>query len=142
MVVKFLAAVFLFAASISANGMDAEIDLEWTPPTENVDGTVLTDLAGFNIYWKFSATGIFSQSESVANENATTYTLALSGLQDQAEVYVAMTAYDHEGNESTFSNIVTFFFNSVDALSPQTPAGLTGTAKITGCPTNRACAVQ
>ena len=90
MVVKFLAAIFLFAVSISANGMDAEIDLEWIPPTENVDGTVLTDLGGFNIYWKFSATGIFSQSESVSNANATTYTLALTGLQDQAEVYVCL----------------------------------------------------
>jgi len=32
--------------------------ISWTPPTQNVDGTALTDLAGYKIYYGTSASAL------------------------------------------------------------------------------------
>ena len=46
--------------------------LSWTPPTANTDGTALTDLAGYKIYWGTSA-GNYPNSVVVDNPGLTSY---------------------------------------------------------------------
>lgn len=142
MAVRFFLALFLLLQAAPASAADIAIDLEWSAPTENVDGTPLTDLAGYRVYWKFSPTGIYTQSEPVEDSLATNYTLNLAGVTDQAEIYVVMTALDYDQNESGFSNQVAFFFNSVDALAPRTPGPVTGSARILTCDPGKTCAIQ
>lgn len=70
------------------------IKLAWDAPTTNEDGSPLTDLAGYKIYY-----GIASPDEhSIDVGNVTTYTL--TGLTPGQTYIIAATAYDASGNES------------------------------------------
>jgi hypothetical protein len=70
-------------------------------PTENVDGTPLTDLAGYRVYYGTSSRG-YGNPVAVANPTQSSVEIpAPSG-----NYYVAMTALDAEGNESAYSNEV------------------------------------
>ena len=69
--------------------------LSWTPPTENNDGTVLANLAGYRIY--YGTTPELGQSVTVSNPGLASY--VLSGL-DANTWYFSMTAYNSAGQES------------------------------------------
>jgi len=69
--------------------------LSWVPPTANSDGTVLTNLAGYRIY--YGTTSQLGQSVTVANPGLTRY--VLSGLAANTW-YFAMSAYNSAGVES------------------------------------------
>ena len=74
--------------------------LTWDAPTINADGTALTGLAGYKIYY---GTSTGSYTTTVDAGNFTTYTVpALSA----GTYYFAVTAYDTSGNESNYSNEV------------------------------------
>jgi hypothetical protein len=68
--------------------------LTWFAPTTNTDGTPLSDLAGFKIYYG-TAPGVYGTPLDVGNTN--TYTI--SGLSP-GTYYFAVTAYDASGSES------------------------------------------
>ena len=72
--------------------------LAWNAPTTNTDGTLLTDLAGYKIYYGTSS-GNYTSVIDVGN--ATTYTA--SNLSSGA-YYFAVTSYDISGTESAYSN--------------------------------------
>jgi hypothetical protein len=76
-------------------GATGSVTLAWIPPTRNIDGSVLTNLAGYHIY--YGATPELGQSVTVANAGLTRY--VMSGLI-RATWYFAMTAYDRNGRES------------------------------------------
>lgn len=76
-------------------GATGSATLSWTPPTRNVDGSVLTGLAGYHIY--YGATAELGHSVTIANAGLTRY--VMSGLI-RATWYFAMTAYDKSGRES------------------------------------------
>ena len=89
-----------------AGSGDHRLNLNFQAPTENVDGTTLTDLAGYVVYWGTSS-----------RNYTATYEITLRELNDQERgfasirvapgtYYVAMTAVDAEGNESAYSNEV------------------------------------
>ncbi|HEY2035934.1 MAG TPA: fibronectin type III domain-containing protein, partial [Steroidobacteraceae bacterium] len=46
--------------------------LNWTAPTENTNGSPLTNLAGYNIHYG-TASGDYSQTVSVSNPGLATY---------------------------------------------------------------------
>jgi hypothetical protein len=46
--------------------------LDWVAPTENTNGTPLTNLAGYRIYYGTSATAL-TQTVQIANPNTVTY---------------------------------------------------------------------
>jgi hypothetical protein len=69
--------------------------LSWVPPMGNSNGTVLTNLAGYRIY--YGTTPSLAQSVTVANPGLTRY--ALTGLAANTW-YFAMTAYNSAGLES------------------------------------------
>jgi len=76
-------------------GAAGSATLSWIPPTRNIDGSVLTHLAGYHIY--YGATPELGQSVTVANAGLTRY--VMSGLI-RATWYFALTAYDRNGRES------------------------------------------
>ena len=78
-------------------------DVSWTPPTTNTDGSTLTNLAGYRIYYGTSA-GALTQSIDVSNIGVTDY--VIGGLA-QGTWYFAVAAYTSTGLESTLSNVAT-----------------------------------
>lgn len=77
--------------------------LTWTAPLLNTDGTALTDLAGYHIYYGTSAGALTTQID-VAGTTATTY--AITGLAP-GTYYFTVTAYSSVGTESAQSNVGT-----------------------------------
>lgn len=77
------------------------VSLSWVAPEENVDGSALTDLAGYRIYFG-TASRSYSDMVELDEPAATSHTLTLAS----GDYYVAMTALDGEGNESGYSNEV------------------------------------
>lgn len=75
--------------------------LSWTQPMVNTNGTALTDLAGYRIYYGTSA-GSLSQVIQLPGTALTTY--VISNLSS-ATWYFGMTAYDSAGLESALSNL-------------------------------------
>ena len=89
---------------VSVEGIDTgggganSLMLSWIAPTTNEDGTTLTDLAGFKLYYG-TRSGQYSQVINVGD-----YTTAEIGDLGSGTYYLAITAYDTYGNESSFSN--------------------------------------
>lgn len=81
--------------------------MSWEPPTTNADGTELTDLAGFKIYYG-KASGTYTEVKDVNTPLATEDTI--EGLTEGTYYFVA-TAYDTKGNESNYSNEVSKIIN-------------------------------
>jgi len=77
------------------------VTLSWQAPAENVDGTPLTDLAGYEIYYGEQSRN-YDDSVYVASGSATSKTIKLVS----GSYYFAMTAWDVDGNESSYSNEV------------------------------------
>lgn len=74
--------------------------LSWTPPTQNTDGTPLTDLAGFRIYWG-TEQGNYTESVTLDNPGLTTY--VVDNLAPGTWYFVS-TALNSNGVESDYSN--------------------------------------
>jgi hypothetical protein len=86
-------------AAASTNGAT----LSWTPPTLNTDGTALTDLAGYRIYYGKSAT-MLTQMVQVSSAGLASY--VVDDL-DPGTYYFVVRAYTSAGAESANSNVVT-----------------------------------
>ena len=91
-------AAFSIIVTQVANG---SATVSWSAPTQNTDGSALTNLAGFNIYYGTSASNL-NQSVQIANPGLTTY--ALGNLAPGAW-YFAVNAYTTAGAESALSSI-------------------------------------
>jgi hypothetical protein len=110
---KFVAigcTVLLLAASPVHAG---NLNLAWDPPTANLDGTQLTDLSLYRVYF---ATGSPACGGSSFKEVASpipnpvpgdTVTASLTGLVAGATYSVQVSAVDASGNESLCSNEAT-----------------------------------
>jgi len=75
--------------------------LRWTAPTSNSDGSALTDLAGYHIYYGTSA-GALSSTINVPSPATLTY--VVSGLST-GTWYFGIAAYTNAGLESGMSNV-------------------------------------
>ena len=84
-----------------ANAAAGTADVSWTPPTTNTDGSTLTDLAGYNIYYGTNPNAL-NQKVQVTNIGVTNY--VISGLAT-GTWYFAVTAYSSAGTESSLSNL-------------------------------------
>jgi hypothetical protein len=74
--------------------------LSWTPPTQNTDGSPLTNLAGYRIYWGRGQSN-YSNSATVNNAGLTSYVI---GQLTPGTWYFVATALNSQGVESSFSN--------------------------------------
>ena len=72
----------------------------WTPPTTNTDGTPLTNLGGYKLYYG-SQPDKFTNVIDVGNATS----LEVTGLP-KGELYATVTAYSTAGEESSLSNEV------------------------------------
>jgi hypothetical protein len=75
--------------------------LSWSAPTQNTNGTPLTNLAGFHIYYGTSASNL-NQSVLIANPAATSYVFTSLAA---GTWYFTVNAYTTTGAESVVSNI-------------------------------------
>jgi hypothetical protein len=73
----------------------------WTAPTQNTDGTQLTDLAGFRIYYSTSSSTL-DKSVTVADAGTTSYTVTNLAA---GTWYFVVRAYTAGGLESNASNM-------------------------------------
>lgn len=76
--------------------------LSWTAPTQNTDGSTLTNLAGYRIYYGTSSTAL-TQMVQVSSAGITTY--VLENLSPST-YYFSVRAYNSAGAESVSSNVV------------------------------------
>lgn len=89
-----------FSVDVVASGPGSVL-LTWVSPTQNVDGTSLTNLEGFKIYWGTEA-GNFPHSVMLNNPGLTSYVI------DQltpATWYFVAAAVNSEDVESMLSNV-------------------------------------
>jgi uncharacterized protein YjbI with pentapeptide repeats len=123
----------------SSASLAGEVTLSWTPPAMNEDGTHLTDLAGYRLYY-----GATSGSYSDTVDVGSVITYQLKGLDDKLTYYFTVTAYDTSGNESKYSNEVQHLIvqppavEQVDPLS-QTCEGRCGVQNVDGCSCDDLC---
>jgi hypothetical protein len=73
--------------------------LSWTAPTQNTDGSPLTDLAGFKIYWG-TASGNYTNSVTLNGTGTLTYVVA---NLTPATWYFSAKAFNSQNVESAFS---------------------------------------
>jgi len=78
----------------------ASVTLQWQPPTENTDGTPLTDLAGYRIYYGVDPADLSGLIE-LPNPGLTTYVVE---ELTPSTWYFAMTSVNDRGQESDLSN--------------------------------------
>lgn len=78
------------------------VEVSWSAPTTNTNGSALTDLAGYRVYYGTSP-GTLSQSVDVPTAGAIDY--VVQGLKT-GTWYFAVVAYTNTGLESTRSTVV------------------------------------
>lgn len=90
-----------FSIAVNAAGSSTgSATLSWTPPTSNTNGSTLTNLAGYRIYYGTSSSNL-SRTVQVANAGVTRYVVPdLSA----GTWYFAVRAYTSTGGESATSN--------------------------------------
>jgi hypothetical protein len=77
------------------------VTLSWTPPTENTDGTTLTNLSGYHIYYGTSESNL-NQRIEVANPGVASY--VVSSLTP-GTWYFAVAAYNATGYDGGNANV-------------------------------------
>jgi hypothetical protein len=91
-----------FSISVEAISLGSAT-LSWTAPTQNEDGTTLTDLAGYKLYW---GTTPGSYTESVTIDNPSVLTYVVENLAPGTYEFVA-TSFNTSGVESRYSGAAT-----------------------------------
>src|SRR5438046_250540 len=83
------------------------LDTSWTAPTTSADGSPLTDLASYRVYYGLSTPPSCPGTSYLQFASSTpspapgqTVTARLTGLSTGSLYYVAVTAVDTNGNES------------------------------------------
>ncbi|HUN76476.1 MAG TPA: fibronectin type III domain-containing protein [Steroidobacteraceae bacterium] len=81
----------------------SSITLQWSAPTENTNGTALTDLGGYKIYY---GTSRYQLDSIVTLTNPGLLTYVIDGLTVGIQYYFAVTALATDGTESPQSEVV------------------------------------
>ena len=89
-------------SGIDTPGAVGAVTLNWYPPTQNLDGSPLVDLAGYNIYVGTSSNE-YEQTIRLENPGLTTYIVENLSA---GTYYIAATAFNSSGVESPFSGEV------------------------------------
>jgi hypothetical protein len=76
--------------------------ISWMPPTQNTDGSSLTDLAGYKIYYGTSSSN-YTKIETISNPGLSSFLVENLGATDW---FFSMTAYNSSGIESSYSSEV------------------------------------
>lgn len=90
------------STSTTSTAAPGSVTLSWTPPTQNTDGSTLTNLAGYYIDYG-TAPGTYTNSIQVANPGLASY--VVQNLT-AGTYYFVVTAYNTDGTQSTYSQQV------------------------------------
>lgn len=123
--------VLLVCIACAASSRAAQVRLAWDPPTNNTDGTVLTDLAGYKLL-RGTASGVYTVVTNVGNVT----TSLVSNLTEGQTYYFVTRAYNAVLEES--DNSQELVCQAPDTTPPiitppanlTLPAGSTGTTAI------------
>jgi len=117
--------ISFFAFLIGATeGLAGILDASWTAPTTNSDGSALTDLASYRVYYgPQSAPCPGTTPAQIASPTASpganqTVTSRLTGLTAGTSYTVAVTAVDAAGRESACSGLATAVARAEFSVSP------------------------
>jgi len=117
--IALVTVLMMISVTMALTVQAGQVRLSWDPPLTNEDGTPLTDLAGYMLYYGRTSGHLSGSYEfSVDVGNHTTYTL--SGLQDGQLYYFSVTAYDNSDNESNYSDEM----SSIPSPDSPMPSGL------------------
>ena len=94
------ASLSAFAIEVSQAALGS-MTLSWTPPTENTDGTALTNLAGYRIYYGLSE-GNYPNRVVIDTVGLSSYVVE-NLIPDT--YYVVATSVNSMGVESAYSNV-------------------------------------
>jgi Fibronectin type III domain len=95
------------ATSNLPSASSGAVTLNWMPPTENVDGTPITNLSGYDIRYGTSS-GDYTQTLSVASPGIATY--VVDNLTP-GTYYFSVSAVESDGSESPSSSEVSATVN-------------------------------
>jgi hypothetical protein len=95
-----------FSINVTQMG-DGSVSLSWQAPSQNTDGSALTDLAGYRIYYG-TTRGNYTEQVSIDNPGLTTY--VVENLSSNTWHFVA-TAVNDDGIESDFSGVASMTVN-------------------------------
>jgi len=84
-------------ASVTVEVLDKMI--RWQAPTQNEDGTPLDDLDGYVVYWGTQSRD-YTSSFTIDLPSTTEWEADIA----PGSYYFALTAFDADGNESSYSN--------------------------------------
>jgi hypothetical protein len=98
---------FTITVNAAAAGGGSNVSLAWTPPTQNDDGSTLTDLSGYKIHYG-TESGNYSQTVDVENPGLTRFDLA---SLPQGRIFIAMTSVNASGAQSELSPEVSVTVN-------------------------------
>ena len=87
------------APPAGSHGASSSVSLSWEAPTQNNDGSPITNLAGYKIHYGTSSD---SYTETVALSNAGLTRYVIDNLKS-GTYYFAITAYNAQGIESSLS---------------------------------------
>jgi hypothetical protein len=94
------------------SGVPAALSFTWDAPVSNIDGSPLTDMAGYRIHYGTSP-GVYTGSVDLPADKtqyAISDFLAAAAPVRGTTYYLAVTAFDIDNNESAYSNEITKTF--------------------------------
>lgn len=95
------------------------VTLSWTPPTQNTNGTALTNLASYRVYWS-TTNGTWTQANSVSVPSpATGRVLSQQNLLSDTTYFFTVTAVNTTGQESPYPNVA----SKRTPVAPTIPGG-------------------
>jgi hypothetical protein len=106
-----------------------DVTLSWDAPTIDADGTPLTDLAGYKVYYGKQH---LNYKSKIRVGNVKEYTI--TNLAKDVNYYFAVTAYDASGNESAYSSEL-----SLAKYSLTVNKSGTGSGTVTSSPAGITC---
>ncbi|VAW68261.1 hypothetical protein MNBD_GAMMA09-1772 [hydrothermal vent metagenome] len=115
-IIKNLTGLFLLASILVACGGSSDrtnagnnpgggtgvASLSWTPPIENTDGSALTNLAGYKIYYG-TTSGVYPDVITINNVGISAY--VIENLSNGQTYYFVVSAFNSDGIESAYSTV-------------------------------------
>ncbi|HWK72868.1 MAG TPA: putative Ig domain-containing protein [Povalibacter sp.] len=98
---KTSASLAAFSVKVTSTTTTGAATVSWTPPTRNTDGSTLTNLAGYRIYYGTSASAL-NKTVELKNPGLSSY--MIENLSS-GTYYFGVKAFNASGAESTLSNV-------------------------------------
>lgn len=113
---------------LAATPGDGRVDLTWTAPTNNTDGSLLMDLSGYDVYRDTASGGPYSGPINNTMIPAGTINYTDSTVTNGTPYYYVVRAIDSSVNKNTSSNSNQASATpATDNVAPKAPTSLTAT---------------